>query len=92
MVVLVQDGAGHPVAAAPVSIYQTVTALDATCPVTGRCPAAPILASQASVAVSGLDGTVTIEPLTVPGTTTQTEIAVSVGTAGFATTVLTWVP
>ena len=89
IVVLVQDGAGHPVVAAPVSIYQTVTAYTGSCPDRGRCPAVPALASQASVAVSGLDGTVTIAPLTVAGTSVQTEIAVSAGTVGFATTVLT---
>jgi hypothetical protein len=86
--VLVQDGAGHPVVAAPVSIYQTVTAYTVACPDQGRCPAAPILASQATVAISALDGTVTIAPLTVNGAATQTEIALSAGTQGFATTIL----
>jgi len=88
VVAMVVDGAGHPVAAAPVSIYQTVTALDGACPSSGRCSAAPILASQAIVVVSGMDGTVTIVPLGVSGTATQTEIAFSVGTAGFTTAVV----
>jgi hypothetical protein len=91
VVVVVQDDAGHPVVAAPVSIYQTVTAYTA-CPARGRCPAAQVLASQATVATSGLDGTITLVPLTVGGAPTQTEIALSAGTQGFATTTLTSQP
>ena len=85
MVALVQDGAGHAVAAAPVSVYQTVRAMNVACPSQGRCPAAPILATQATVQVSALDGTVTVAPLSVPGVATVTEIAFSSGTQGFAT-------
>jgi len=87
VVVMVTDEAGHPVAAAPVSVYQTVTAFDAACPDRGRCPAAPVLATQATVAVSGIDGTISVEPLVVSGQPTQTEIAFSVGTQGFASAV-----
>jgi hypothetical protein len=89
LIVQVTDGAGNPVAAAPVSIYQTVTAVAEACPAQGRCPAAGILASQATVVVSGLDGTISIVPITVSGVSTQTEIAVSVGTQGFVSTILT---
>jgi hypothetical protein len=92
VVVLVEDLAGHPVAAAPVNIYQTATALDAVCPARGRCPAAAVLASQATVATSALDGTVTFVPLSVPGAAAQTEIAVSAGSAAFATATLTSQP
>jgi hypothetical protein len=87
VVVKVVDGAGHPVAAAAVSVYQTVTAYAGPCPATGRCPAAEVLASQATVVVSGIDGTISVVPLVVSGTATQTEIAFSVGTQGFATVV-----
>ena len=38
IVVQVVDSAGHPVAAAPVSIYQTITALAAPCPRAGTLP------------------------------------------------------
>jgi hypothetical protein len=86
------DVAGHPVAAAPVSVYQTVTSFDAACPARGRCPAAPVLATQATVEVSGIDGTVAVTPLVVSGQATQTEIAFSVGTQGFATVVETAQP
>ena len=87
VVIAVVDAAGHPVAAAAVSIYQTATAFDAACPATGRCAAAAILATQATVVQSGIDGTITVTPLVVPGTATQTELAFSVGTQGFATVV-----
>lgn len=87
VVVMVTDEAGHAVAAAPVSVYQTVTAFDAACPDRGRCPAAAVLATQATVAVSGIDGTISVAPLVVSGQATQTEIAFSVGTQGFASAV-----
>jgi hypothetical protein len=92
VVAIVLDSAGHPVAAAPVNIYQTVTALTMDCPDRGRCPAAPVLTSSATVVVSGIDGTVTVPPLTVAGTATQTQIAFSAGTQGFATAVVTVQP
>ncbi len=88
----VVDGGGHPVAGAAVSVYQTVTALDVACPAQGRCPAAAVLASKVTVVDSAADGTVTVMPLSVSGVATSTEIAVSVGTQGFATTVLTSQP
>ena len=85
--VMVTDGNGHAVAGAAISVYQTVTALDGSCPVRGRCPAAPVLGSNVVVTVSGMDGMVWVTPLTGAGAT-QTEIAASVGTQGFLTTVL----
>lgn len=92
VVVMVVDDVGHPVAAAAVSVYQTLTAFDATCPDRGRCPVAAVLASQATVAVSGIDGLVRVVPLALSGRATQTEIAFSVGRQGFATVVETAQP
>jgi hypothetical protein len=89
VVVQVVDAAGHSVTGAAVSIYQALTALDVTCPAQGRCPAAPILASNAQVTNSASDGTITFTPLSLAGVAVQTEIAISVGTQGYATTVLT---
>lgn len=87
VILRVVDPTGNPVAAAPVSIYQTVSAWNGPCPSQGRCPASEVLTSQATVLVSGTDGMLTITPLTVPNRSTQTEIALSVGTQGFATVV-----
>ena len=86
--IVVTDSSGHPIASAPVTVSQTVTALNQPCPTHGRCPAAPILNSQVNTIVSSLDGTVTITPLSVPGVATQTELAISSGTQGFATAVV----
>ena len=89
--VQVTDTAGHGVAAAEVSVYQTVTAL-VDCPAQGRCPVAPVLASKVTVAVSDEDGNLAVQPLVVTDTATTTKIAFSVGTQGFATAVLTSSP
>ena len=86
--ILVTDSSGHAVASAPLTVSQTVTALNQACPTHGRCPAAPVLNSQINTIVSSLDGTLTIIPLTVTGVPTQTEIAISSGTQGFATAVV----
>ena len=92
--VLVQasDGAGHPVIGVPVTVYQTVTALDAPCPDRGRCPAAAVLASQVTVVNTGLAGTVSVVPLDLPAGGTQTRIAVSAGAQGYTTAVLVHQP
>jgi hypothetical protein len=88
----VTDGAGHPVAGALVTAYQTVTAYDAACPAQGRCPAAAVLASGSVSLVSDANGIVTVDPLTVSRTPTQTEIALAAGTQGFCTSTLTLQP
>jgi len=89
LVVQVVDAAGHTVTGAAVNIYQTLTALDLTCPAQGRCPAAPILASNAQVINSASDGSVTLTPLNLAGVAVQTEIVISVGTQGNVTADLT---
>ncbi len=86
--IIVTDPTGHPVASAPVTVSQTVTALNQACPTHGRCPAAPVLSSQINTIISSPDGTVTITPLFVSGVPTQTELAISSGTQGFATAVV----
>jgi hypothetical protein len=88
VVAAVNDDSAHPVAGAAVTVYQTVTAAAQACPVRGRCPAAPVLASRVTVLRSGLDGRLVLQPLTVTGVATQTQIAFSAGTQGFVTTVL----
>ncbi len=86
--IVVTDSSGHPIGSAPVTVSQTVTALNQACPTHGRCPAAPVLNSQINTIVSSLDGTVIITPLSVSGVPTQTELAISSGTQGFATAVV----
>ena len=81
----VSDGAGHSVAGAAVTVYQTVTALTLDCPPQGRCPAQPVLASKVTVATTDENGLVSVMPLMVTGSATSTQMAFSVGSAGFAT-------
>ena len=81
MVAAVTDGAGHPVAGAAVTVFQTMFAL-VSCPARGRCPAAAVLGTRASVLVSGVDGTITVQPMSGAGTETKVEF--TVGTAGVA--------
>ncbi len=88
LIIEVTDAAGHPVASAPVTVSQTVTALNQLCPTHGRCPAAPVLTSKIDTIISSLDGTVTVIPLSISGVATQTELAISSGTQGFATAVV----
>ena len=85
VVVRVSDGAGHAVAGAAVTVYQTVTALTLACPPVGRCPAQPVLGSQVTVVSSAADGTVSVSPRALTGSATQTHLAFSVGTAGYIT-------
>lgn len=88
VVVRASDGSGHAVTGVSVSVYQTVTALDAPCPDRGRCPSAPVLATQVTVVTTGADGAASIVPLDMPGGGSQTQIAVSAGTQGYTTAVL----
>lgn len=88
----VTDSAGDPVAGAAVTILQTVTEQQTPCPVHGRCPAAPVLAQATTQATSDSAGLVAITPLTVNGVPTATNIAVTAGTSGFATAVLSRSP
>jgi hypothetical protein len=78
----ITDGAGHPVAGAPVAVYQTVTGFQ-ICPAQGRCPAAPLYSSTQSAAVSDANGLVIVTPRQLTGTPEDTAIAVVSGTQGF---------
>jgi hypothetical protein len=79
----VTDTVGHALEGAAVSIYQTADGWEGVCPATGRCAAAPVLASQKSTAVSDANGNVTVTPLEVPGLPQVVKIAVVAGTNGF---------
>jgi hypothetical protein len=79
----VTDTAGHALEGAAVSIYQTTDGWEGVCPATGRCAAAPVLASEQSTAVSDANGNVTVTPLEVPGLPQVVNIAAVTGTHGF---------
>jgi hypothetical protein len=87
VVVQVTDGAGHPVAGAVVSVYQTVEP-GAACSGRGRCPAEAVLEQGQSSGVSDVDGLVRVTPLQESGVAEVTNMVVTVGTQGFASLAL----
>ena len=88
----VTDDVGHALQGAAVSVYQTTDGWEGTCPVPGRCPASPVLASAQSSAISGSDGSVAVTPLEVPGLPQVVNIAAVTGTQGFVTVSLPVTP
>jgi hypothetical protein len=88
----VTDGAGHSVQGATVNVYQTDYAWEGSCPTQGACPAAPVLATSQTTAVSDANGLITITPLQQPGVPQVVNIAVSAGTVGFTSLSLTVTP
>jgi hypothetical protein len=88
----VTDLAGHPIQSATVNVYQTVDAWEGICPPTGRCAAAPVLASSQKTFTTDATGLITITPLEVPNTASVVNIAASTGTQGFISLSLTKTP
>jgi hypothetical protein len=87
VVVQVTDGAGHAVAGATVSVYQTVEP-GAACSGRGRCPAEAVVAQAQSSGVSDVDGMVSVTPLQQSGVAEVTNMVVTVGTQGFVSLAL----
>ena len=85
--VQVTDGAGHPVAGATVSVYQTVEP-GAACPARGRCPAEAVVEQGQSSGVSDVNGLVSVTPMQESGVAEVTNMVVTVGTQGFASLAL----
>jgi hypothetical protein len=88
----VTDMAGHALEGAAVSVYQTTDGWEGVCPVPGRCPASPVLASAQSSATSDTSGSVPVTPLEVPGLPQVVNIAAVTGTQGFVTVSLPVTP
>ena len=70
-VLRVFDMDGNPMAAASVTLYESLYGWAPPCPTHGRCARAELLATQTATAVSALDGTVTFTPASLPGTPTN---------------------
>jgi hypothetical protein len=92
VVLLVTDLAGHPVQSATVNVYQTVVAWEGICPATGRCPAAPVLATSQATLTTDASGNVSITPLELPGIASVVRIAAVTGTQGFVSLSLSKTP
>jgi len=88
VVLLVTDGAGHPLQGAAVQVYQTVSAWEGTCVVGGRCAAAPVLAKGVTAGTSDASGLVVVAPMVVAGVPQVVNVAAATGTQGFVTVAL----
>lgn len=91
VVLRVVDTAGHPVAGAPVALYQAVMGWQPPC-TAGRCAAAPMYGKATSTTMSDDDGLVTVTPLQYANTAAVTKITASVGTQGAITVTLEKAP
>jgi IPT/TIG domain len=92
VVLRVTDLAGHAVQSATVNIYQTADAWQGICPPTGRCAAAPVLASSQKTLTTDAGGLVTVTPLEVANTPSVVHIAASTGSQGFVSLSLAKTP
>jgi hypothetical protein len=66
----VLDTMGNPMAGAAVTLDQSLYAWSPPCPARGRCIQAQLLGAQTAIATSGLDGTVSFTPASLPGVPT----------------------
>ncbi|HVJ06839.1 MAG TPA: IPT/TIG domain-containing protein [Acidisarcina sp.] len=73
------DAAGHPMAGAVVSLYQTLSRWSPACGPHDRCRMAPVLNRQMTSAVSGGDGLVTFTPLSQDGVATRLRVTAVTG-------------
>ena len=67
VVLRVTDQFGHPLAGAAVTFAETFFGWTEPCPIQGGCPPAPVLGEQIVQATSGVDGSVTLAPLSGNG-------------------------
>ena len=88
VVLLVTDGAGHPLQGAAVQVYQTVSAWEGACAARGRCAAAPVLAKGVAAGNSDANGLMVVTPMVVPGVPQVVNLAAATGTQGFVTVAL----
>ncbi len=89
---LVTDGADHVLPGAMVTVFQTVYAWEGACPAQGPCPAAPVLETSQTTAMSDTNGLIQMMPLQMSGIAQVVNIAASTGTEGFVTMSLTVTP
>jgi hypothetical protein len=88
VVLLVTDGAGHPVAGVPITVYQTVDGSGVVCPLRGACPVASVYQSGQGAVSSDENGLVMVTPMQSMGVAETTNIAAVAGTQGFVSMAL----
>lgn len=81
VVLRVTDAFGHPLAGATVTFAEMLVGWSEPCPVQGSCPAAPVLGQQIVQATSGIDGLVTLTPLSNQGLPARLLAMAATGTA-----------
>lgn len=84
IVLRVRDASGNPMAGANVTLAQAVYAWAPPCPPHGRCTQSELLVNKTASAVSGLDGTVSFAPASLPGVPTQ---VIGIAATGASSTV-----
>ncbi|HEY3625656.1 MAG TPA: IPT/TIG domain-containing protein [Terracidiphilus sp.] len=67
----VLDMNGNPMAGGVVTLHQSLYAWSPPCPARGRCAQPQLLGTQAAIATSGLDGTASFTPASLPGVATM---------------------
>jgi hypothetical protein len=88
MVFRLLDMDGNPMAGGTVALYQSLYAWTQPCSAHTVCTTGALLATQASVATSALDGTVSFAPVSLPGVATELyALAASGSTATVTATV-----
>lgn len=78
----VLDMNGNPMAGGTVTLYQALYAWAPPCASHTRCAPSTLLATQAGVATSALDGTVIISPASLPGVATNLHALAVTGNSG----------
>jgi hypothetical protein len=82
IILRVLDMNGNAMAGGTVTLYQSLYSWAPPCPARGRCLQPQLLSTQASIATSGLDGTVSFVPVSLPGTATNLLGVAATGNAG----------
>jgi hypothetical protein len=82
VVMRVLDMNGNAMAGGTVTVTQSLYAWTPPCPVHGRCAQAQLLATQAVTAISALDGSVSVTPLSLAGVATKLVGVAATGNAG----------
>jgi hypothetical protein len=77
----VTDPAGDPMAGAIVTFYQTLNAWTPPCSAQATCPPAPLIRQKTVQVTSGVDGSVTLTPLSSQGQPTRLYIAAVTGSS-----------
>jgi hypothetical protein len=81
VVLRVTDQFGHPLAGASVTFAELLVGWTEPCPVQGTCPPAPVLGQQIVQATSGIDGLVTLTPLSGNGVAARLLVMAATGDA-----------